>query len=82
MTLVQRCKWSGTPLKAGLSPAAAHLRASPPAAGPPTAKSKQLEADTRLANCQLQTGGLEVTGNEWTAEMGYFFHLTRLFWEP
>ena len=25
---------SGTPLKAGLSPAAAHLRASPPAAGP------------------------------------------------
>ena len=34
MTLVQRCKWSGTPLKAGLSPAATHLRALPPAAGP------------------------------------------------
>ena len=34
MTLVRRYEWSGTPLKAGQGPAAAHLRASPPAAGP------------------------------------------------
>jgi len=34
MTLARRHDWSGTPLKAGLGPAAAHLRASPPAAGP------------------------------------------------
>ena len=27
--------------------------------------SKQLKADTRLVNCQLQTGGLEMSGNEW-----------------
>ena len=32
MTLAQRYKWSDTPLKAGLSPAAAHLQATASAA--------------------------------------------------
>ena len=32
MTLAQRYEWSGTPFKAGLSPAAAHLQATASAA--------------------------------------------------
>ena len=32
MTLAQRYEWSGTPMKAGLSPAAAHLQATASAA--------------------------------------------------
>ena len=38
MTLAQRYDWSGTPLKAGLSPAAAHLQAAP---RPPTRKNRE-----------------------------------------
>ena len=34
MTLARRYVWSGTPLKAGLSPAAAHLQAAASAADP------------------------------------------------
>ena len=34
MTLAQRYEWSGTPLKAGQGPAAAHLQAAASAADP------------------------------------------------
>ena len=41
MTLAQRYEWSGTPFKAGLSPAAAHLRGCVHAADPQTLRDPQ-----------------------------------------
>ncbi len=42
---------------------------------------KQLEADTRLANCQLQTGGLEMTGNEWKLDCQLVIEMIGRTWD-